>query len=98
MRVLIAPDKFKGSLSAQEAGASIALGLRSADSNLSIDICPMADGGEGTVQALVSATGGRLLTQRVTGPLPEMKVDATFGLLGDGKTAVIEMSATSGLH
>jgi glycerate kinase len=58
----------------------------------------MADGGEGTVDALVAATGGRLITRRVTGPLPEMKVDATFGLLGDGTTAVIEMAAASGLH
>jgi glycerate kinase len=65
----------------------------------------MADGGEGTVAALVAATGGRFETRRVTGPLPEMRVDATFGVLGptgltaggDGTTAVIEMAAASGL-
>jgi glycerate kinase len=57
----------------------------------------MADGGEGIVTALVAATGGRLLTRRVTGPLPEMKVDALFGMLGDGETAVVEMATASGL-
>jgi glycerate kinase len=63
-----------------------------------IDACPVADGGEGTVDALVAATGGRVVTRRVTGPLPEMKVDAPFGILGDGETAVVEMAAASGLH
>ena len=62
-----------------------------------LDLCPMADGGEGTVDALVAATGGRIERRRVTGPLPEMKVDAAFGVLGDGTTAVIEMAAASGL-
>ncbi len=57
----------------------------------------MADGGEGTVAAMVAATGGRLITRTVTGPLPDMKVSASFGFLGDEKTAVIEMSAASGL-
>jgi len=58
----------------------------------------MADGGEGTVQALVAATGGRIVTRRVTGPLPRMKVEAPIGLLGDGVTAVVEMASASGLH
>ena len=57
----------------------------------------MADGGEGTVAALVAATNGRLETRRVTGPLAEMKVDASFGLLSDGRTAAVEMAAASGL-
>ena len=57
----------------------------------------MADGGEGTVDALVAATAGRFETRRVCGPLPEMKVDARFGILGHGVTAVIEMSAANGL-
>ena len=57
----------------------------------------MADGGEGTVEAMVAATGGRFITRRVTGPLPEMKVEARFGILGDGTTAIIEMAAASGL-
>jgi glycerate kinase len=97
MRLLLAPDKFKGCLSAAEAARAIAAGVRRADPGASIDLCPMADGGEGTVEALVAATGGRFVTRTVTGPLPRMKVEARFGLLGDGKTAVIEMAAASGL-
>src|SRR5690348_14671912 len=95
--IVIAPDKFKGCLSAQAVAEAIAQGIWRADGSAQLDLCPMADGGEGTVAALVAATGGRFITERVTGPLPEMKVDATFGMLGDGKTAVIEMAAASGL-
>src|SRR5438552_5255120 len=97
MRIVIAPDKFKGCLTAPQVCDAIALGIRQADPAVELKLCPMADGGEGTVAALVAATGGRLETRRVTGPLPEMKVDATFGILGDGKTAVIEMAAACGL-
>ncbi|MEA2710716.1 MAG: glycerate 2-kinase [Phycisphaerales bacterium] len=93
MKVVIAPDKFKDSLSAEEVSRAIARGLRGAD----VDLCPVADGGEGTVAALVAATGGRFETRTVTGPLPDMRVDATFGILGDGTTAVVEMAAASGL-
>src|SRR5690242_5348630 len=98
MRIVIAPDKFKGCLSAREVAAAIAQGVRLADPDAHVVEVPMADGGEGTVEALVAATSGRLLTQTVTGPLPGMKVEAIFGILGDGQTAVIEMSAASGLH
>jgi glycerate kinase len=98
MRVIVAPDKFKSCLSAAEVAQAIAAGLRAIDPSLDLDLCPLADGGEGTVQALVAATGGRLLTRNVTGPLPDMRVTATYGLLGDGQTAVIEMAAASGLH
>jgi len=98
MRILVAPDKFKDCLSANEVADAIARGLRGVDPKIEIDLCPMADGGEGFVDALVRSTGGRFITHRVTGPLPEMKVDARFGLLGDGETAVIEMSSASGLH
>jgi glycerate kinase len=97
MRIVIAPDKFKGSLTAPQVCDAIARGVRQAVPSAQIDLCPMADGGEGTVAALVAATGGRFETRRVTGPLPEMKVDATFGVLGDGATAAIEMAAASGL-
>jgi glycerate kinase len=72
-------------------------GLLDADPAGAIDLCPIADGGEGTVDALVAATSGTFHTARVTGPLAEMKVDARFGILGHGKTAVIEMAAASGL-
>ena len=97
MKIVVAPDKFKGSLTAAQAAEAIALGLRAAEPSVTIDECPMADGGEGTVSALVAATHGTLQTSRVIGPLPEMKVEATFGMLGDGKTAIIEMAAASGL-
>jgi glycerate kinase len=98
MKVVIAPDKFKDSLSASRAAEAIAAGIRAADPACEIDLCPMADGGEGTVEALAKATGGRIEARRVTGPLPEMKVDAAFAVLGDGETAVVEMAAASGLH
>ena len=98
MKIVLAPDKFKGCLSAAAVCEAMANGIRSVDPSIAIDACPMADGGEGTVDALVTATGGRTVTRRVTGPLPGMKVDAPIGLLGDGQTAVIEMAAASGLH
>lgn len=97
LKVLIAPDKFKGSLTAPQAADAIAKGILRALPDAQLDLCPMADGGEGTVHALVAATGGKLLTHRVTGPLPHMQIDATFGLLGDPSTAVIEMASASGL-
>jgi glycerate kinase len=97
MKIVIAPDKFKGSLTALEAADAIALGVRRALPAAEIDLCPLADGGEGTVAALVAATNGTLQTRRVTGPLPDQKVDAAFGILGDQQTAVIEMAAASGL-
>lgn len=97
MKIVVAPDKFKGSLPADQVAAAIAEGIRRVDPKIEIDQCPLADGGEGFVSALVAATGGRLIARRVTGPLPEMKVEATFGLLGDGQTAVIEMATASGL-
>src|SRR5207237_2639782 len=77
---------------------AIAAGLRAVNPAIEIDECPIADGGEGTVEALVTATGGRFETRRVTGPRPDMRVDATFGFLGgDRATAVVEMAAASGL-
>jgi glycerate kinase len=97
MRIVLAPDKFKGCLTAPQVCSAIAAGIRTILPIAEIDFCPMADGGEGTVDTLVAATSGRFETRRVCGPLPEMKVDARFGILGDGQTAVIEMSAASGL-
>jgi glycerate kinase len=97
MKIVVAPDKFKGCLTAQQAAEAIAAGIRRVDPNIDIDICPMADGGEGTVNALVAATNGRTVTHKVTGPLPRMKVDAPIGLLGGEQTAVIEMAAASGM-
>jgi len=97
LRIVIAPDKFKGCLSAPEVCRAIAMGLGQVDPALEVDQCPVSDGGEGTVAALVAATGGKILHRTVTGPLPEMKVSAALGMLGDGTTAVIEMAAASGL-
>jgi glycerate kinase len=97
VRLVIAPDKFKGSLDAAGVCRAIAAGWRAVDPRAELDLCPMADGGEGTVAALVAAAGGRLVRRRVTGPLPEMKVEAELGFLGDGKTAVVEMAAASGM-
>ena len=96
MRVVVAPDKFKGSLSAPEAARAMASGVASAAPGAVIDQVPMADGGEGTAEALVAATGGSFHEALVSGPLGEPVV-ARFGLLGDGRTAVIEMASASGL-
>lgn len=96
MRVVIAPDKFKGSLSASEAAEAMAHGVARAAPGVAIDRVPMADGGEGTVAALVAATGGSFREVAVHGPMGEPIV-APFGLLGDGRTAAIEMAAASGL-
>jgi glycerate kinase len=96
MRVVVAPDKFKGSLTAIAAAEAMARGVAAAAPGASIDRVPMADGGEGTVDALVAATGGSYREARVTGPLGE-SVPARFGILGDGRTAALEMAAASGL-
>ncbi len=96
MKIVIAPDSFKGSLTAAEAAARIEVGVRKIFPRAQTVQIPLADGGEGTVAALVSATKGSIKTRRVTGPLGE-KVAAQFGLLGDGDTAIVEMAAASGL-
>ncbi len=96
MRVVVAPQSLKGSLSAAQAGQAIARGVREVYPDAEINIVPVADGGEGTAQALVDASGGRLLQREVTGPLGT-PVKAFFGVMGDGRTAVIEMAASSGL-
>lgn len=97
MKIIIAPDSFKESLSALEAAHAIERGFKTVFPNAEYRKLPMADGGEGTVQSLIDATGGIIKEQMVTGPLGE-PVKAFFGLMGDGKTAVIEMAAASGLH
>src|SRR2546430_10139364 len=96
MRIIIAPQSLKGSPTAAEAGQAIAAGVKTVYPEAEIDIVPIADGGEGTVQALVDATGGEIVQQAVTGPLGE-PVTAFFGLLGDGRTAALEMAAAAGL-
>jgi glycerate kinase len=100
MKVVVAPDKFKGSLTAPEAARAMARGVAAAAAaagvDIEIDLAPMADGGEGTVEALVAATAGTFHEVGVRGPLGE-PVCARFGMLGDGRTAVLEMAAASGL-
>ncbi len=96
MKVCIAPDSFKESLSAPQAAAAIQRGVLRAAPDARTVIVPMADGGEGTVEALVGATGGELVQETVTGPLGE-ELRATYGILGGGETAIIEMAAASGL-
>ena len=96
MNVLIAPQAFKGSLDATEVANAIARGVRQIFPRAMLTILPIADGGEGTVRALVAASHGKTITTRVTGPLGR-PVSATWGMLGDGRTGVIEMAAASGL-
>ncbi|HEX3270449.1 MAG TPA: glycerate kinase [Ktedonobacterales bacterium] len=102
MKIILAPQALKGSLDAAAVGQAMAEGARIALPDAEIAIIPVADGGEGTVSALVAATNGQLLLTRVTGPLGE-PVEAEWGLLGadsaesDEKTAVIEMAAAAGL-
>ena len=97
MKIVIAPDSYKESLTAMEVATAIEAGFRQILPDAEYHKLPMADGGEGTVQSLVDATGGSIVKHRVTGPLGE-QVDSFYGLMGDGKSAVIEMAAASGLH
>lgn len=96
-KVVIAPDSFKESLSALEVAEAIERGFRQVYPHVQYVKLPMADGGEGTVDSMVAATGGEIVRVEVTGPLGQ-PVQAFYGLLGDGETAVIEMAAASGLH
>ncbi len=96
MKIVIAPDSFKESLSALEVATHIRAGFREIYPDADYVMLPVADGGEGTVEAMVAATGGTVIRLSVTGPLGE-PVDAIFGLTGDGRTAIIEMAAASGL-
>lgn len=96
MRVVVAPDSFKGSLSALGVASAMETGIKRVFPQASVLKVPIADGGEGTVEALVAATGGQVVKQQVTGPLGE-PVEAFWGILADGETGVIEMAAASGL-
>lgn len=96
MKIVVAPQTFKGSLDAPEVAEAMARGVRQVFPDAEVEVLPVADGGEGTVRALVQASGGRTVTTRVLGPL-EKPVNATWGILGSGDVAVIEMAAASGL-
>lgn len=97
MKIVIAPDSFKECMTAREVADAIEKGFKKVFPNAIFTKVAMADGGEGTVQSLVDATNGSLVPVKVTGPL-QTQVDGYFGLLGDSRTAVIEMAVASGLH
>jgi glycerate 2-kinase len=94
-QVLVAPDKFKGTLAADEAARAIGRGLARAGT-VPVELLPVADGGEGTMDSLVRALHGRVLATEVSDPLGR-RVEAAFGLVDDGRTAVVEMAQASGL-
>ena len=97
MKIVIAPDSFKESLTALEVAEAIETGFRKIFPHADYVKVPRADGGEGTVQSLADALRGRLAEAEVTAPLGN-KTKACFAISGDGQTAVIEMAAASGLH
>lgn len=96
MKIVIAPDSFKESMTSLEAATAIEKGFKKVLPNEEYLKVPMADGGEGTVQSIIDATGGSFKTETVKGPLGE-SLKAQYGLTGDKKVAVIEMAASSGL-
>ncbi len=97
MKILIAPDSFKDSLPAKAVAEAIGTGLKEGYRSASLRLLPMADGGEGTVQAIVDATGGVIIRHEVKDPLLRPH-RSSFGIHGDGQTAVIEMAEASGLE
>lgn len=96
MKVVVAIDSFKGSLSSMEAGTAVAEGIYRADKDAEVTVRPLADGGEGTVEALTAGMNGRIESVKVTGPLGT-GVEAAYGMIVATKTAVIEMSAAAGI-
>jgi glycerate 2-kinase len=96
MKIVIAPDSFKGSVSATEAARAIESGIKRFLPDAETVLVPVADGGEGTMDSLVAATKGRIVEVMVTSPFGA-PVEAAYGILGDGKTCVIEMASASGL-
>ena len=96
MRVVVAIDSFKGSMSSLEAGEAISKGIRNAHKDAEVEIRPLADGGEGTVEALSIGMGGGLINVDVTGPVGR-KVNAVYGIVDSSKTAIIEMSQAAGI-
>ncbi|TCU77206.1 glycerate kinase [Tissierella praeacuta] len=95
--ILLAPDSFKESMTAKEVCHAMERGIKKANNSISCIHVPMADGGEGTMQSLVDATNGQIYTVEVIGPLGN-EVEASYGILGDGETGVIEMASASGIH
>ncbi|MDR2663011.1 MAG: glycerate kinase, partial [Treponema sp.] len=102
MKIIVAPDSFKGNMTAGEVSAAIEEGIRNAEAACGKEPAealklPLADGGEGTAQALTQAAGGRFVEVRVRGPLGD-PVNAAFGLIHDGETAVLDLASASGIE
>src|SRR6478736_4031609 len=97
MKILIAPDKFKGALNARETAENIAKGLRDALPDSKIEIVPIADGGEGTAEVICNARGGSWLQCKAHDPLCR-EIDARYAWIGDEKLAVMEMSEAAGMR
>ena len=97
MKIVIAPDSFKECLSARQVASNIALGIRKIAPNAEIYEIPISDGGEGVLEALINGVGGRRISVSVMDPLMRL-IQAEYGILKDGKTAVIEMAKASGLE
>jgi glycerate kinase len=96
MKIVAAIDSFKGSISSLEAGYAVSSGFRSVNNSAEVVVCPLADGGEGTVEALAEGMNGRLYTITVTGPLGT-PVSCTYAVIEETMTAVIEMSGAAGI-
>ncbi len=96
MKIIVAIDSFKGSLTSLEAGEAIRTGIHRVILDADVLVRPLADGGEGTVEALALGMGGKLETITVTGPLGQ-PVQATYGIISETHTAIIEMSAAAGI-
>lgn len=95
--IVLAPDSFKESMSAKEACIAMEKGIKKVNENIKCVHVPMADGGEGTMQSLVDATNGEVYSLEVVGPLGN-KVQAEYGILGDGEVGILEMASASGIH
>jgi glycerate kinase len=96
MKAVIAIDPFKGSLTSLEAGEAVRAGILAANPGAEVLVRPLADGREGTVEALTRGMGGTFRTVQVTGPLSD-PIEARCGILADGRTAIVEMSAATGI-
>nr|WP_256204429.1 glycerate kinase [Planococcus faecalis] len=96
MKIIVAPDSFKGSLSATTAAQAMAEAIQELGREIEVVLLPAADGGEGTMTAMVEATGGKLITHDVEDPLGR-RITARYGILGDDQTCVIEIAEASGL-
>ncbi|MDR0998840.1 MAG: glycerate kinase, partial [Treponema sp.] len=97
MKIIVAPDSFKGNMSAPDVCSVIEAGILRADNSAKVYKIPLADGGEGTARAVTEAAGGRFVKVPVTGPLGG-KVEAVFGLIENGRVAVLDLASASGIE